>query len=112
MLIHKVRFGAKDMDGFSPLHYAALKGNVEMVKLFLEAGKNKNINERNIYRKTPLHLAAEQGHGDLIKLLLSCGAAVNALDNNRDTPLHCACKTGRRPCSWTSNQETRVKFHF
>ncbi|XP_074121905.1 CARD- and ANK-domain containing inflammasome adapter protein-like [Sminthopsis crassicaudata] len=98
MLIHKVRFGAKDMDGFSPLHYAALKGNVEMVKLFLEAGKNKNINERNIYRKTPLHLAAEQGHGDLIKLLLSCGASVNALDNNRDTPLHCACKTGH----WSS----------
>ncbi|XP_043858995.1 CARD- and ANK-domain containing inflammasome adapter protein-like [Dromiciops gliroides] len=94
LLIHKVRFGAKDMDGFSPLHYAALKGNMEMVKLFLEAGKSKNLNERNIYRKTPLHLAAEQGHGDLIKLLLSCGAAVNALDNNRDTPLHCACKTG------------------
>ncbi|XP_068948843.1 CARD- and ANK-domain containing inflammasome adapter protein-like [Petaurus breviceps papuanus] len=98
MLIHKVRFGAKDMDGFSPLHYAALKGNMEMVKVFLEAGKNKNINERNIYRKTPLHLAAEQGHGYLIKLLMSCGAAVNALDNNRDTPLHCACKTGH----WSS----------
>ncbi|XP_072505741.1 CARD- and ANK-domain containing inflammasome adapter protein-like [Notamacropus eugenii] len=98
MLIHKVRFGARDMDGFSPLHYAALKGNMEMVKIFLEAGKYKNINDRNIYRKTPLHLAAEQGHRDLIKLLISCGAAVNALDNNRDTPLHCACKTGH----WSS----------
>ncbi|XP_020848785.1 CARD- and ANK-domain containing inflammasome adapter protein-like [Phascolarctos cinereus] len=98
MLIHKVRFGARDMDGFSSLHYAALKGNVEMVKVFLEVGKNKNINERNIYRKTPLHLAAEQGHGDLVKLLMSRGAAVNALDNNRDTPLHCACKTGH----WSS----------
>ncbi|XP_074077416.1 CARD- and ANK-domain containing inflammasome adapter protein-like [Macrotis lagotis] len=94
MLIHKVRFGVRDMDGFSPLHYAALRGNLEMVKLLLETGKSKNINERNIYRKTPLHLAVEQGHGDLVRLLMSCGAAVNALDNNRDTPLHCACKTG------------------
>ncbi|XP_044530716.1 CARD- and ANK-domain containing inflammasome adapter protein-like [Gracilinanus agilis] len=94
LLNYKARFGTRDMDGYSPLHYAALKGNVELVKIFLEAGKNKNINERNIYRKTPLHLAVEQGHTELIKMLINNGAAVNALDNNRDTPLHCACKTG------------------
>ncbi|XP_016285368.1 CARD- and ANK-domain containing inflammasome adapter protein-like [Monodelphis domestica] len=94
LLNYKARSGTRDMDGYSPLHYAALKGNVELVKIFLEAGKNKNINERNIYRKTPLHLAVEQGHTELIKMLINNGAAVNALDNNRDTPLHCACKTG------------------
>uniref|UniRef100_A0A8B9TMR5 ANK_REP_REGION domain-containing protein n=1 Tax=Anas platyrhynchos TaxID=8839 RepID=A0A8B9TMR5_ANAPL len=72
----------------------AIKGNTEIVKLLLTSGRNKNIDDRNIWRKTALHIAAEYGHGDLINLLLSYGAAINALDNSKDTPLHCACKAG------------------
>uniref|UniRef100_A0A493TVE9 Uncharacterized protein n=1 Tax=Anas platyrhynchos platyrhynchos TaxID=8840 RepID=A0A493TVE9_ANAPP len=74
--------GVKDMHGCTPLHYAAIKGNTEIVKLLLTSGRNKNIDDRNIWRKTALHIAAEYGHGDLINLLLSYGAAINALDNN------------------------------
>uniref|UniRef100_A0A8B9EL98 Uncharacterized protein n=1 Tax=Anser cygnoides TaxID=8845 RepID=A0A8B9EL98_ANSCY len=73
--------GVKDMDGCTPMHYAAIKGNTEIVKLLLTSGKNKNIDDRNIWRKTALHIAAEYGHSDLINLLLSYGAAINALDN-------------------------------
>ncbi|XP_010146323.1 PREDICTED: ankyrin-1-like, partial [Eurypyga helias] len=94
LLAKKGRFGAKDMDGCTPMHYAAMKGNTEIVKILLTSGKNKNIDDRNIWRKTALHIAAEYGHSDLVKLLLSYGAAVNALDSSKDTPLHCACKAG------------------
>lgn len=94
LLATKGRLGVKDMHGCTPLHYAAIKGNTEIVKLLLTSGRNKNIDDRNIWRKTALHIAAEYGHGDLINLLLSYGAAINALDNSKDTPLHCACKAG------------------
>ncbi|XP_074008689.1 CARD- and ANK-domain containing inflammasome adapter protein-like [Numenius arquata] len=94
LLAKKGRFGAKDMDGCTPMHYAAIKGNTEIVKILLTSGNNKNIDDRNIWRKTALHIAAEHGHSDLINLLLSYGAAINALDSSKDTPLHCACKAG------------------
>ncbi|XP_015726116.1 serine/threonine-protein phosphatase 6 regulatory ankyrin repeat subunit B-like [Coturnix japonica] len=94
LLAKKGRLGVKDMDGCTPVHYAAIKGNTELVKILLTSGKNKNIDDRNIWRKTALHIAAECGHSDLINLLLSYGAAINALDSNKDTPLHCACKAG------------------
>uniref|UniRef100_A0A8C3BPB3 Uncharacterized protein n=1 Tax=Cairina moschata TaxID=8855 RepID=A0A8C3BPB3_CAIMO len=79
--VQKNLLGVKDRHGCTPLHYAAIKGNTEIVNLLLTSGKNKNIDDRNIWRKTALHIAAEYGHGDLINLLLSYGAAINALDN-------------------------------
>ncbi|XP_069498178.1 CARD- and ANK-domain containing inflammasome adapter protein-like [Ambystoma mexicanum] len=94
MLGHGARVSVKDMDGCTPLHYAAINGGLEIVQGLLQAGKNRNVDEKNVWRKTPLHLASEFGHSDLIDLLLGSGAAMNALDNNRDTPLHCACKAG------------------
>ncbi|KAM9542091.1 CARD- and ANK-domain containing inflammasome adapter protein-like [Guaruba guarouba] len=94
LLAGKARFGVKDMDGCTPMHYAAIKGNTEIVKILLASGKNKNIDDRNIWRKTALHTAAEHGHSDLINVLLSHGAAINASDSSRDTALHCACKAG------------------
>ncbi|KAM4722950.1 CARD- and ANK-domain containing inflammasome adapter protein-like [Rhinophrynus dorsalis] len=94
MLKDQARFSAKDMDGCTPLHYAAITGSTDIVKALLRKGKNKNVDDKNVWRKTPLHLAAEHGHSDLVNLLLQSGASINALDNNRDTPLHCACKAG------------------
>uniref|UniRef100_A0A670I2Z0 Uncharacterized protein n=1 Tax=Podarcis muralis TaxID=64176 RepID=A0A670I2Z0_PODMU len=71
LLAKKSRFGAKDMDGCTSMHYAAINGNVEILQALLAAGKNKNIDDKNIWRKTPLHLAAEHGHSDLIHFFLS-----------------------------------------
>uniref|UniRef100_A0A8D0FMZ4 Uncharacterized protein n=1 Tax=Strix occidentalis caurina TaxID=311401 RepID=A0A8D0FMZ4_STROC len=109
LLAKKGRFGAKDMDGCTPMHYAAIKGNTEIVKILLTSGKNKNIDDRNIWRKTALHISAEHGHSDLINLLLSHGAAINALDSSKDTPLHCACKgAAKRDCSALPSAQPRV----
>ena len=40
--------------GLTPLHYAALVGNHEMVQFFLDYGGDPN--SRSYYRETPLHL--------------------------------------------------------
>uniref|UniRef100_A0A8C3NLE2 Uncharacterized protein n=1 Tax=Geospiza parvula TaxID=87175 RepID=A0A8C3NLE2_GEOPR len=71
LLAKKGRAGAKDMDGCTPLHYATMKGNTDILKLLLASGKNKNINDRNVWRKTALHIAAEYGHGELINSFAS-----------------------------------------
>ncbi|XP_072277282.1 CARD- and ANK-domain containing inflammasome adapter protein-like [Pyxicephalus adspersus] len=114
MLANKARYGAKDMDGCTPIHYAIISGNMDIVKSLLKAGKNKNLEDKNIWRKTPLHLAAEHGHSDLVNLLLTNGAAIDALDGNRDTPLHCACKSGHLKCvqtlaSWSQGQKANLQ---
>ncbi|XP_078249049.1 CARD- and ANK-domain containing inflammasome adapter protein [Pogona vitticeps] len=114
LLAGKSRSGAKDMDGCTPVHYAAIGGHLEILKALLVTGNNKNIRDRNIWRKTPLHLAAEHGHGDLLHYLLSNGAAINALDNNKDTPLHCACKAGHFNCvsilvNWSAGEKANLQ---
>uniref|UniRef100_A0A8C3Y0M5 Ankyrin repeat protein n=1 Tax=Catharus ustulatus TaxID=91951 RepID=A0A8C3Y0M5_CATUS len=54
LLANKGRAGAKDMDGCTPLHYATMKGNTDIVEVLLASRKNKNIDDRNIWRKTAL----------------------------------------------------------
>ncbi|KAM4629266.1 CARD- and ANK-domain containing inflammasome adapter protein [Polymixia lowei] len=105
LLSHKGRGGAKDMDGSTPLHYAAASGHYAVVTALLRALKKKEIDERNVWRKTPLHAAAEKGHDGVAELLLGAGAKINAIDNSKDTPLHCAARSGhqevvRRLLSW------------
>ncbi|XP_025025282.1 ankyrin-3-like [Python bivittatus] len=114
LLVNKSRVGSKDMDGCMPMHYAAINGNMEILKELLTAGDNKNINDKNIWRKTLLHLAAEHGHSNLIIFLLSNGSAINALDNNKDTPLHCACKAGHLDSvsallSWSAQDKANLQ---
>ncbi|XP_044158313.1 CARD- and ANK-domain containing inflammasome adapter protein-like [Bufo gargarizans] len=108
------RCGVKDMDGCTPIHYAIISGNVDVVKSLLTAGKNKNLEDKNVWRKTPLHLAAEHGHSDIIHLLLTNGAAIDPLDSNRDTPLHCACRAGHLSSvqtlvGWTQGQKANLQ---
>ncbi|XP_061486475.1 CARD- and ANK-domain containing inflammasome adapter protein-like [Rhineura floridana] len=114
LLAKKSRFGTKDMDGCTPMHYAAVNGNTEILKALLVASKNKNIDDKNVWRKTPLHVAAEHGHSDLINFFLSSGSAINALDNNKDTPLHWACKAGHFNCvsalvNWSAGEKANLQ---
>ncbi|KAM5148969.1 CARD- and ANK-domain containing inflammasome adapter protein-like [Mantella aurantiaca] len=114
MLANRGRYGAKDMDGCTPLHYAVVSGNAEVVKSLLRAGKNKNLEDKNTWRKTPLHLAAEHGHSDLVSLLLTGGAAIDPLDGNRDTPLHCASRSGhlrgvQTLANWSQGQKANLQ---
>ncbi|XP_067892527.1 CARD- and ANK-domain containing inflammasome adapter protein [Heterodontus francisci] len=114
MLTRRAKFAVKDMDGNTPMHYAASNSHSIVVKALLLAGKNKNIDDKNVWRKTPLHLAAEHSHEGLVELLLISGAAINALDNTKDTPLHCACKSGnfntaQKLINWSQGE--KPKFH-
>ncbi|KAJ7584525.1 ankyrin repeat-containing domain protein [Mycena floridula] len=48
-----------DSDGLPPLHYAIVKGNIDIVTLLLECGK-VDPNSTDCYKNTPLHLAMKR----------------------------------------------------
>jgi hypothetical protein len=76
--------------GITLTHIAALKGNIESLKLLLE--HNVDVNAADERGGTPLHLAARNSNPDCVALLLQHGANVNAKAIDRSTPLHDAAK--------------------
>jgi len=79
-----VDVNAQDDVNNTPLHYAALTSNVEMVKLLLDAGAI--IEARNAAGKTALHLAIQNSNEEVVKFLLSKNAKVPS-DYSGITPL-------------------------
>jgi ankyrin repeat protein len=61
-----------DTENFTPLHIAALNGNVEIVKLLL--AKGANVHAKGLYDMQPIHFAATKGHKEVLKILIQNGA--------------------------------------
>lgn len=61
-----------DEDGMQPIHWAADRGNVSIVRCLVKAGADKNAKDND--GQTPLHYAASCGHEEAIKYFLSIGA--------------------------------------
>lgn len=77
----------------TPLHLAARKGRLDIVKLLIKAGAR--INAANRDRHLPLHVAALAGKTEVVNLLLAAGSRRNGKDKlNKDSPLHLACRKG------------------
>lgn len=57
--------------GWTALHEAVCRNNVEICAMLLRAGAN--LNQRNIYGITPFFLAAQTGSGEALTLLLNHG---------------------------------------
>lgn len=69
----------------TPLHYAAICGNVGVVESLLHAGAR--VEQRDSVGCTPLHHALRQGHRELSLVLLQSGADLNQLDGFGRTSL-------------------------
>lgn len=88
-----------ELTGTRPLHYAAYRGNFEIVVELLNAGASPNA--RSVSSKTirrdggaPLHLAADGGNIKIVAALLKAGADPSAKDKSGWTPLHYAAFDG------------------
>ena len=91
---------ATDDVGYTPLHHSAVRADVEMVSLLIQAGVNVNV--ASIIGFTPLHEAARSHVGsavDCVDLLLKAGAAVNVKADGW-TPLALALNRGHRRRMW------------
>ncbi len=79
-------------EGHTPLHYAIIIGDAELVKILLTAPKI-DVNARADVM--PLGLAVKIGDEQIFHMLLSFpGVDVNAQDGYGKTPLHTAIETG------------------
>ena len=73
-------------DGKTPLHWAVILGNENLVRLLLQHNADVNIQDTGGY--TPLHQLVKGGNTNLVRLLLEHNADVNIQDIYGKTPLH------------------------
>ena len=77
-------------DEIYPIHYAARAGNLEVVRMLIDAGSPVNL---CMDGRTLVHLAAEVGSGKLIELLLEKGAELTSADKpGGESPLFPAAR--------------------
>lgn len=107
--------GAKDMDGFTPLHWAAYVGNIGAAKTLIAAGADMQAASARGY--TPLHMALLGGKGPGLAVLQKhatpgqLGAMLAVADARQVTPLSLAAsppKINQIPCA----TEAGVQYIF
>jgi len=84
---------AVDVNGRTPLHFAAWQGFMdgiltirhEVVQALIAGGAN--INQQDKIGRTPLHYASHMGYERIVAALLLAGAKIEIKDNEGKTPL-------------------------
>ena len=92
LLKQRVDVNTPDVDGMTPLHWAAHWDELEIVKLLLSAGANAKAANR--YGVTPLHEASLVANVAMMDALLKAGATPNVVYGSGETPLMTAARTG------------------
>lgn len=80
-------------NGLTALHVAVETGNIEIVKMLLNAGAKVNAKSKS--KQTPLSMIDGDATPELVRLLVERGADVNAQNDEGETPLMKATKEDR-----------------
>ncbi|XP_071074581.1 ankyrin repeat domain-containing protein 66 isoform X2 [Dasypus novemcinctus] len=108
----------KDMDwnDRTPLHWAAISGQMEVLHLLIEYGARPCLVTDVGW--TPAHFAAESGHLNVLKALHALHAAIDAPDFFGDTPKRIAQIYGQKACVaflenniWTIEKNNHRALH-
>ncbi|KAH9918246.1 ankyrin [Epithele typhae] len=96
-----------NVEGKTPLHVAALKGNEELVRMLCDLGADVDLadNEGN----TPLHYASSWGHITIVQLLIERGCQYHARNNQGFTPSDYAYSVSTRE---TLQDTARIQFEI
>ncbi|XP_074027424.1 acyl-CoA-binding domain-containing protein 6 [Leptinotarsa decemlineata] len=73
-----------DGDGLALLHWATDRGNLDMIKVLVDAGADLGV--RDVEGQTALHYACSCGHVSCVEYLLSKGADSRVLDDDGNSP--------------------------
>jgi ankyrin repeat protein len=82
-----------DREGRTPLHYAAMANDVDVIRASLAAGADPNLGDKLGF--TPLHLAAQEGSLDAARVLIERGADIDRKNSFGNTPLFVAVFNSR-----------------
>jgi ankyrin repeat protein len=92
LIRQRVDVNTPDLDGTSPLQWAAHWNDLDTVKALLAAGAKAAAANR--YGVTPLHEAATIGSAPVVSALLRAGAKADAIYGDGETPLMLAARSG------------------
>ena len=95
----------------TPSHFAACRGNEEILKVLLEHPKVK-VDAKYSSGKTALHLACTEGHCRVCKLLLSKGADIKAVTADNTTPLHNAILNVHSQLATMIRTKWRLEYRY
>jgi ankyrin repeat protein len=92
LIRQRVNVNTPDVDGSTPLQWAAHWNDLETVKTLLAAGAKPNAANR--YGVMPLHEAATIGSAAIVAALLRAGAQADAVYGEGETALMLASRSG------------------
>lgn len=78
----------------TPLQISCKTGNLDIVKLLIEAGADKEI--KDVARQSPLSIAISNNHYEVTKYLIEAGADIHSKGPNKLQPIHYACQYGSK----------------
>ncbi|RYR23184.1 hypothetical protein Ahy_B03g068444 isoform B [Arachis hypogaea] len=86
--------GIKARNGFDALHIAAKQGDLDVLKILMEAHPELSMTV-DPSNTTALHTASTQGHTEIVKFLLEAGSSLATIArSNGKTALHSAARNG------------------
>ncbi|XP_006860591.1 PREDICTED: ankyrin repeat domain-containing protein 66, partial [Chrysochloris asiatica] len=100
----------EDWNDRTPLHWAAIKGQLEVIHLLIEHGARPCLVTDVGW--TPAHFAAESGHLEVLKTLHALHTAIDAADFFGDTPKRIAQIYGQKSCvAFLEKAEAECRDH-
>ena len=87
---------AVDKENNTPLHNAAEKGSLNIVRILIEYSNDvmSYVNATNQKNETALHCAVKMGHSEVVEYLLENNCKVSEIDVEKHTELHYAAANG------------------
>lgn len=82
----------RDLNGNTPLIWAAAEGRLDLVQVLVDQGAD--INRANFSGENALYIASSEGHDAIVRLLLEHGANPNCKNLEEATPAHIAAANG------------------
>ncbi len=92
--IEGINVNAVDRTLMTALHWAALKGHMEIVLLLLKKGADLHRNDESQW--TPLHWSCDCPHDQIAIFLMDEGACIHSTDRFQRTALHWLASYGRQ----------------
>jgi len=86
-----------DANGFTPIHYAAGYGHVQLLRSFQQFELPMDMKAANENQATCLHMACCRGSIACVEFLLNAGVPIETTDAGGCTPLIVTAKNGHAP---------------